>query len=260
MNEELLKRALYQSELSWPVIGFILGIAFILGAIHALGPGHGKSLMAAYLVGSAGRVSDAVTLALTLTISHVLSVVVLAFLAFWITDFFMPELATRWLALFSGVSILVIGGWLLITRWHRLKKSLASTPENLAPSHNHPGPEHASVFHAHEGHVAHPHGHFSVWHNLSLGISAGIVPCPKALVILLLAISLQKISLGILIIVFFSLGLAVVLVTLGIIMLKAADLLKGRLETRRWQFLPVLGAGLIILLGIFWIIRAGQFF
>lgn len=260
MNEEVLKRALYQSELSLPVLVLILGIAFVLGAIHALGPGHGKSLMAAYLVGSSGRIFDAVTLALALTISHVLSVVILALLAFWVTDFFMPEMATRWLGLFSGVSIFLIGIWLLVTRWRTLKKQPQPITENFGHQHFHPRQDHASISPSPGVLASHPHDHFSVWNNLSLGISAGIVPCPKALVILLLAISLQKISLGILIIVFFSLGLAFVLVTLGIIMLKASHLLKDRFENRHWQSLPLLGAIVIMLLGIFWIMRAVQLF
>ncbi|RQW03234.1 MAG: nickel transporter, partial [Calditrichaeota bacterium] len=99
-----------------------------------------------------------------------------------------------------------------------------------------------------------------LWTNISLGISGGIVPCPKALVILLLAISLQKTFLGIIIISVFSLGLAAVLVTIGIVLVKASHLIKGRLEGKSIQIIPVAGAVIIIGLGLFLTYRTIQLF
>jgi nickel/cobalt exporter len=113
--------------------------------------------------------------------------------------------------------------------------------------------------HSHENHHGesgdHSHHHYhpelSLWSNIALGISGGIVPCPKALVILLLAISLQRITLGLAIISVFSLGLAAVLIAVGIITIRASDLLKSKFENRRLQFLPLIGSVVIIGLGIF---------
>jgi len=243
MNQDIIKEVLYYQQLSLPVLLLVLAVAFILGAIHALGPGHGKSLMAAYLIGSTGRIRDAVVLALTITISHVFSVIIIGLLAFWIMDFFWPEKISKWLGLFSGVAIFVIGLWLFITRYRVLKQKAKKkfTLENV---------------HKHANHHHHPYpSELSIWSNIALGFSSGIIPCPKAIVILLLAISVQKITLGIAIILVFSLGISLVLVTLGIIMVKAAYLLKGRFEDRRVRILPLIGAVVIIGLGIFLTIR-----
>ena len=249
------------------MIVLVLIVAFILGAIHALGPGHGKSLMAAYLIGSRGRIRDAITLALTLTISHVSTVLLVGFLALFLADFFLPETISKWFGLCSGIAILFIGLWLFISRYRILKKGSKKHllnnmnnhslkqhyldkhihPENIQPHSN----SESSVpeYEHHNHHQYDPN--LSIWSNIALGISGGIVPCPKAIVILLLAISLHKIALGIIIILVFSLGLAFTLVTLGIIVVKASYLLKKRFEDKRLQMIPIFGAIVIIGLGIF---------
>src|SRR4030043_1826594 len=122
MSEDFVKEALYRPDLSPLFLLLILGAAFLLGAIHALGPGHGKSLMAAYLVGARGRVRDAVVLALTITFSHVFSVILIGFAAFVVMDVFWSEKVSLWLGIVSGIIITVIGIWLLIQRlqlWHK---------------------------------------------------------------------------------------------------------------------------------------------
>ncbi|MBN2090734.1 sulfite exporter TauE/SafE family protein [candidate division KSB1 bacterium] len=255
MTYEYIKQALYEPSLSWPVIFLILGVAFVLGALHALGPGHGKGLMAAYLVGSKGRIIDAVVLALTLTISHVASVILLGFITLWISDFFMPEKMSKWFGFISGLSIVGIGLWLLVTRLKAFRQ-LRATDKKIPIAFHHHDHVHLDVGVTQDNSHHHYQGSFSFWQNVALGISGGIVPCPKALVILLLAISLQKIALGITIIIVFSLGLSFVLITLGIVMLKAAYLLKDRLEDQRIQIFPLIGAILILILGTYWTIRA----
>lgn len=257
MSYEYIKQALYEPTLSWPVIFLILGVAFVLGALHALGPGHGKGLMAAYLVGSKGRIIDALVLALTLTISHVASVLALGFITLWISDFFMPEKMSKWLGFISGLSIIGIGFWLLLSRLKSFRRQKTTKIQTTFHTHLHPHShphDDPGILKTHSHH--HHQAKFSFWQNIALGVSGGIVPCPKALVILLLAISLQKIALGITIIIVFSLGLAFVLITLGIVMLKAAYLLKGRLEDQRIQIFPLIGALLIMILGFYWTIRA----
>ncbi len=254
MDFAFLKEALYQQNISSSVLLMILFVAFILGALHALGPGHGKSLMAAYLVGSKGRIRDAIVLALTLTVTHVISVLILGFLALWVADFFMPEKTAKWMGLFSGVSIISIGVWLFYSRFKAIKNS------SLDHSHDHCHPATPglnSCSNSHDGvHHHHYDSNFSVWQNIALGVSGGIVPCPKALVILLLAISLQKITLGILIVVAFSLGLSLVLVVLGIVMIKASHLIKGRLEGRSIQYIPIIGSVIIVGVGGYWLVRS----
>lgn len=270
MNQNIVKEVLYAQQLSPAGLLLVFGVAFILGAIHALGPGHGKSLMAAYLIGSKGRVRDAIILALTLTISHVFSVILIGFIALWVTDFFLPERINQWLGLSSGIIILVIGIWLLITRYKLLKRDTQKNGLHFhdlrghdlkTASADHQAPHSDKLKEARHSSSPANHQHyqhdpkFSIWSNIALGISGGIIPCPKAIVILLLAISLQRIALGIAIILIFSLGLSFVLVTLGIVMVKAAHLLKGRLEDKRVRIFPIIGAVMIIGLGIFLIIR-----
>lgn len=269
MNQNIIKEILYAQELSLPVLLLVLAVAFVLGAIHALGPGHGKSLMAAYLIGSKGRVRDALVLAATLTISHVFSVIIIGFIALWAADFFLPEKFNKWLGVISGIMILVIGLWLFVSRYRALKGKSRSCKSHRhdfdaqhgeSVQHNHLNESNTpDELHSHS-HPAHQHQHydpnFSIRSNIALGISGGIIPCPKAIVILLLAISLQKIALGITIIVVFSLGLSFVLVIIGIVMVKAAHLLKGRLEDSRVRFFPVIGAIVIIGLGIVLTVRS----
>ena len=265
MNQDIVKQVLYSEQLSLPVLLLVLAVAFTLGAIHSLGPGHGKSLMAAYLIGSTGKIRDAVMLALTITISHVFSVIVVGLLALWLTDFFFPENIARWLGLFSGFTIIAIGVWLFITRYKTFRNKTAHEHNHdhlkehdhvhptKATSHSHSHPETHNHSHTYHHHFYNPNS--SIWSNIALGISGGIVPCPKAIVILLLAISVHKIALGIVIILFFSLGISAVLMTLGIIMVKAGYLLKGRFEGNKVQLIPIIGALVVIGLGVFLVIR-----
>ncbi len=233
----------------------------MLGAIHALGPGHGKSLMAAYLVGVRGKVKDAIILALSITFSHVFSVIVIGFVVFLLMNVFWSEKISLWLGVISGVFICAIGLWLLIQRLHfyQVKQKIISQAprhsglENFYHTHHH---HHSSDSHTH--HHSNNDSNLSLWSNISLGISSGIVPCPKALVILLLAISLQKIILGIIIITVFSLGMALVLMAIGIILVKASHLLKDRFQSKWTQLLPVLGSIIIIVLGLVITLRTIQ--
>ncbi len=289
MSQDWLKEVLYYKEISPLFFITVLIVAFVLGAIHALAPGHGKSLMAAYLIGAKARIRDAVMIGLVITISHIFSVMVIGFVALWLTNYFWSGSVNIWLSLFSGITITFIGVWLFVKRYkswkrkspekqsvsdplhHRnetgFKISGASsnhshTPQGIIHSHSSPSPAVSSVdMHAHYYDHNHNHSHhhynphLSVWSNIALGISGGIVPCPKALVILLLAISLQKVLLGIVIISVFSLGLAAVLVSIGILVVKASPLLKGKFEDRRIQLLSVGGAVIIVAIGIFITLR-----
>lgn len=261
MNEDFIKEALYSPEANPLFLALVLGVAFILGAIHALGPGHGKSLMAAYLVGVRGKIKDAIILALSITFSHVFSVIVIGFVVFLLMNVFWSEKISLWLGVISGIFICAIGLWLLIQRLHLYQvkqKTISQAPrhpvlENFHHDHHH-----------HHSHANHTHRHsyndsnLSLWSNISLGISSGIVPCPKALVILLLAISLQKIILGITIITVFSLGMALVLMAIGITLVKASHLLKDRFQSKWTQLLPVLGSIIIIALGLVITLRTVQ--
>lgn len=211
------------------VIAAALAAAVFLGAAHALTPGHGKTIVAAYLVGSRGRVLDAVYLGIVVTVTHTASVFVLGLAALYASGRIAMERIFPVLSLASGVLVAGVGLWLLWRRTH---------------THVHHG-------HHHHDHP-HPHEHRETRGGLlSLGISGGLVPCPEALVVLLLSLSLGKLGFGLLVLLAFSAGLAAVLIAIGVAMVLAAPA-AGRIagESKWIKALPVASAAVVTLLGV----------
>ena len=256
-----------------------LVISFVLGGLHALTPGHGKAIVAAYLVGSKGRVIDAVFLGLVVTFTHTFSVIALG-VVMLVAQEFAPEDIVPWLSLFSGILIVGIGAWLLAKN---MKQYYSGGAHSQGPGHNHHhGHRHDhdhdhSHDHDHDHDHDHPHDHdhghshshggrthshvpperTGFWGLLSLGISGGIVPCVDALIGLLFAISLNKLVWGLIILSAFSLGLAAVLVAIGILMVMAKPLLERFTGEGIWlQRLPIFSAAVVILLGAILIFKA----
>jgi nickel/cobalt exporter len=231
-------------QLSLGIIFIALAIAVGLGAFHALEPGHGKSLVAAYLVGSRGTMTHALWLGLIVTAAHTAGVYLLGGITLYASQYILPERLYPWLTLASGVMILGLGV-VLFTQRFRGKKG---------HSHHHHGHDHAH-HHSRGGHSHHHHapsGEVSLKELLALGISGGIVPCPAALVVLLSAVSMQRVGFGLLLIVAFSLGLAAVLIAIGLLMVYARRFMarfqmNGQLTTR---WLPLTSSAFIILFGI----------
>ncbi len=236
-------------------------LAFALGAVHALSPGHGKTLVAAYLVGERGTPWQALLLGLVVTVTHVASVIALGVLALFATEYILPESISRILTIVSGVLILIIGAGMLVSRWRNR--------DHHHHHHHHPGPgdhhhdsseghhehhHHEHHHHAHDHHHhehAHPEPSVSLWRLLTLGISGGMVPCPSATVVLLLAIAVGRVAEGMLLIAAFSLGLAMVLVTIGVMVVKASKLLDRMLPDRRkLAWLPILSALIVTGVGL----------
>lgn len=243
-------------------IGLVLTaliVAAVLGAFHALEPGHGKSIVAAYLVGSRGTARHAVILGLVVTASHTAGVYLLGGVTFYASAYVVPERLYPWLAVTSGVMIAVVGGTLFLRRWGRPLQ-----PHSHAHGHHHAHGAHVHS-HAHDAadhHHAHDeHGHLPAHVHaagvrlrdlVALGISGGIVPCPAALVVLLTAVSAHRIGFGLLLIVAFSLGLAAVLVAIGVLMVYARRAMArfredGPLLTR---WLPLTSSAVMTVLGV----------
>ena len=132
-----------------------LVVSFVLGGLHALTPGHGKAIVAAYLVGSKGRVIDAIFLGVVVTITHTFSVIVLG-IVMLVAQGFAPEDIVPWLSLFSGVLIVGIGAWLL-TR--NMKQYYSGGAQSDAHGHQHPHPHEHSHEHEHSHGHDHPHDH-----------------------------------------------------------------------------------------------------
>lgn len=356
--------------------------AFALGALHALEPGHGKTVVAAYLVGSKGRVRDAITLGGVVTFTHTFSIILLGILTSVAAAYFVPETVHEVMEIASGLLILGVGVWMLQQRFGRrasvephahphgqhhahsdnshehsdaraLPASFASTAviwqrgseaDHPAESpvvahadahnalvfssarhahgevwhahevdasarhhhhgldadtsgHHHPAddaghqhdvPSHAERDHPHphphadDRHHAHPrpdrqlhHEHGSAGHShgarahthgpasdqrlglrglIALGVSGGIVPCPAALALLLAATAAGSVITGVGLVVVFSLGLAFVLIAIGLAMVKAAGVagrrLSGDLTDRLSRHASAVSAVVVTLLGI----------
>ena len=249
-----------------------LVVSFVLGGLHALTPGHGKAIVAAYLVGSKGRVIDAVFLGLVVTFTHTFSVIALG-VVMLVAQGFAPEDIVPWLSLFSGVLIVGIGAWLLA---RNMKQYYSGGAHSRGQRHTpHPHPHDHSHDHAHDDDPGHSHDHAHAhshggrthshappertgfWGLLSLGISGGIVPCVDALIGLLFAISLNKLVWGLIILCAFSFGLAAVLVAIGILMVMAKPLIARFTGEGIWlQRLPIISAAVVILLGAVLVFKA----
>ncbi|HWI75222.1 MAG TPA: sulfite exporter TauE/SafE family protein, partial [Baekduia sp.] len=207
------------------------------GALHALSPGHGKSMVAAYLVGTRGTARDAVALGATVTVTHTIGVFALGGVALGLSQWIVPEDLYPWLTLTSGVMVLAVGAGVLRNRFRRAAE-------------HHPA-------HAH-GH-GHSHDHLPRRSLLALGASAGLVPCPSALVVLLAAVAQHEIALGLLLIVAFSLGLATTLTTLGLLVVRASRLLQRAAPGRVLAvYAPAASAVAIVVVGLVLTLHAAQ--
>jgi len=235
----------------WGIFMTALLVAVGLGGFHALEPGHGKTLVAAYLVGAQGTMKDAVWLGLIVTAAHTAGVYLLGAVTLYASRYVMPEQLYPWLGVISGVMITGLGLVLFARRYLGKENPI---------SHHHEEHAHGSSQHHHE-HALHRHGHSHHHHGkgavslrelTALGVSGGIVPCPAALVVLLSAVSMQRIGFGLVLIVAFSIGLAAVLIVIGLLMVYARRFMArvhgtGQLATR---WLPLASSAVIVVFGL----------
>lgn len=208
---------------------FSLGSATVLGAAHAMAPGHGKTIVAAYLAGSRGRAFDALRLGLIVTFTHTASVFLLGLLAYYLSETIDLRAVHPIIQRVSGVAIAGFGAWLLYQRLRPAGATATTEASVLAPNS-----------------LAHGHAHELPLK--ALGVSGGIVPCPEALSLLLLSLSRGQSLYGLALLGFFSIGLAFVLVGIGL----AAVLVVPRLNRFEslTRVLPMMSALVLIVLGI----------
>jgi nickel/cobalt exporter len=228
-----------RSHLSALVIFASLAVALFWGAVHALSPGHGKTIVAAYLVGQRGTARHAALLGLIVTAAHTIGVFALGLATLGLSQFVVPDRLYPWLNLVSGALVVGIGASVFWSRWRHRR------------AHPH-GHHHHGHRHGHE-HVPKPDGDEgpSLRSLLAVGISGGLLPCPSALVVLLAAISLHRVAFGLLLIVAFSAGLALTITGIGLVAVLA------RRAFRRLSFdgplmrlLPALSALVILGAGL----------
>jgi nickel/cobalt transporter (NicO) family protein len=249
-----------QDNLTFSTGLIALMTAFVWGGFHALSPGHGKTIVGSYLVGSRGNIKHALFLGLTVTITHTAGIFALGLLMLSTSQFILTEQLFPWLSLLSGVLVMGIGFNLLMRRLKGVHSHDHHHSHHHDHSHSHHTHEHHSHDHGHE-HSHKSHSHLPplgtedtpiTWSSLlALGISGGLLPCPSALVVLLSAIALGRTGFGLLLVSAFSLGLAGVLTGIGVLLIYA----KKRFEQMPLQLpgsnlLPSLSALCITLLGL----------
>ncbi len=243
--------------------GLAVAAAFALGLAHALAPGHGKALMAAYLVGRSGTVRHAVGIGASVAVSHTLGVAVLGLLTLAASSTFEPSAVYPWLSVGAGVVVLALGGSLLAragTRVlaHRRGGQGHSHADGHGHSHHHDrGHDHG---HAHDGAHGHSHGQThghdhgpsdvtgSGWKSFAaLGLSGGLVPSASAVVLLLGAVHLGRVGLGLVLVAAFGGGMAFALTGVGMLVVlvrsRGARLLPDRVS-------PLLATALPVVMGI----------
>lgn len=287
---------LNQDELTFGTIMVAMLAAFGVGAAHALSPGHGKTVVAAYLIGSRGTPKHAIFLGLTVTISHTVGAYLAWAVIKYASDYIVPEALYSWLGFISGVVIAGMGVALFVQRWRALRRASVPVPhvhahDDHTHDHDHPH-EHDGHVHSHHEHdhdhehshdhahdhthdheddpsKPHKHGLFGREHThlppegtkvtfgnlLALGIAGGIIPCPSAVLVLLVAVGSKHIDLGLPLLLAFSLGLAGVLTLIGLALVYGRSLagrvrVGGAISRTVLLRLPVVSALAVCCLGI----------
>ncbi|HKQ79935.1 MAG TPA: sulfite exporter TauE/SafE family protein [Blastocatellia bacterium] len=220
-------------------------IAFTLGGMHAMSPGHGKTVVGAYLVGSRGTVKHAAFLGATVTITHTIGVFALGLITLFASRYALPEKLYPVLSFVSGALVVAIGLSLLTKRLRALLGVAAHDHDHRLHDHHDHGPG---------GHTHLPPGADGSeisWRSLlALGVSGGIMPCPSALIVMLAAISMNRIGYGLVLIVAFSLGLACALTAVGLAFVYGGKLLtRVPASGKLMRALPAASAFVIAALG-----------
>lgn len=212
---------------------FFIPSAILLGALHGLEPGHSKTMMAAFIIAIKGTIKQAVMLGLAATISHTAVVWLIAFGGMVISKRFTAQSAEPWLQLISAVIIIGTAFWMFWRTWRGERNWLENMHEYDHEHHHHDHEDH----HDHGHHHHHEHGEYqdaharahandikrrfdgrevTNWQILLFGLTGGLIPCPAAITVLLICIQLKALTLGATLVVSFSIGLALTLITVGV--------------------------------------------
>jgi nickel/cobalt exporter len=220
--------SLIEADLGFGALLLALLVAAFWGAAHALTPGHGKAIVAGYMVGSRGRPRHAVYLGLIVTVTHTIGVFALGLVTLLLSRFIVPERLYPWLTVASGLLVVAVGASVLRSRLRHRE----------AHAHGH-------------DHHHHDHGDPGARGLIGVGVAAGLLPCPSALVVLLSAIALHRIGLGLALILAFSVGLAATITSIGLVAVYAQRAFgRLRLDGPLVGALPSVSALLILAVGI----------
>jgi nickel/cobalt transporter (NicO) family protein len=284
---------LVDDDLSIGVVLVAVLLAMGWGALHSLSPGHGKTMVAAYLVGARGTARHAFLLGLFVTVTHTIGVVALGLLTLFASQYILPETLFPWITLAAALLVVAIGIAVGRGRLAVARRGLAhrrAHARGVAHVHEHEGSRAdsavpalamAGAVAAHEGAHgrapahghAHGHGHghhhgpgdhshappedLSMRSLLAVGASAGMIPCPSALVLLLGAIAIDRVGYGLALVLAFSVGLAGLLSLIGLLVIYARRFIERLpLDGRVASAIPVLSALAIVVLGVVLVARA----
>jgi nickel/cobalt exporter len=218
-----------------------LPVAILLGAMHALEPGHAKSLMAAYIVAIRGTAVQAIVLATSATVGHTIVVWGLALTALALGERYIVDQAEPWLTALSGILIILLA----------LRMFWALRDHHRSHSHHHHGHEHNHENRSHTHQAPTIRGPVTTGQIIWFGFTGGLVPCPSAIAVLLICIQIKAFALGVAMVAAFSLGIGLTLIAIGLAVVWGA----GKL-TKTWpgferaaQKLPHLSAGLVLIVG-----------
>lgn len=233
------------------LLGLALAVAF--GAWHALLPGHGKTLMAAYMVGSEAKVRQAVAVGAAVAVMHTASVLALGVAVITLEQTFRPETLYPWLGLLSGVMAIGLGAYLLIGRlaaWSEARREAVHRQLHEAGHHQDNDQDHG---HSHEL----PQGVSPTSRRglTVLALAGGILPSPSALIVMLAAINAHRVGYGLGLILAFSAGLAAALIVISLGALRARTAVNQRLSSFWGRLVPVLSASAIVGVGMFLVVR-----
>ncbi len=243
--------------------------ALALGALHALEPGHAKTLTAAYLIGIKGTKRDAFFLGLSVAVTHSFVVIAISVAALWLGRETFTQDVTRYLQIGSGVAVIILGAWMMTKR---IRQMMATKRRSQGHHHHH---SHAhGDHHHHHSHDEHDHDLLSdddharahaetmpeyakngerptLWQIVTFGAAGGMIPCPASITVMLLALSIGQVASGLLAVAGFSIGLAITLVGVGLIVVMGLSKLQG---TGRFQWIsskaPIFSAGIVMLSGL----------
>ncbi len=247
-QRDYLTTLLSNRNLTIPMMLTGILVAFGLGAVHAMSPGHGKTIVAAYLVGSRGTMKHAIFLGAMVTFTHTVSVFLLGLATLYLSKYVVPDKVYPILGAISGLSIVIIGLSLLIKR----ARGLAGHHHH----HHHHDHNHDHDHDHHHGPGGHTHvieGEITLGSLMALGASGGLVPCPSAMVLLLTSIAIGRVAFGLVLLTAFSLGLAIILMAIGCAVLYARHLLPDSTNVNKNPFLryvPVASAAFITCVGV----------
>jgi len=221
------------------VLALSLLLAFGFGAVHALGPGHGKTIIAAYLVGQEARAGQAAAVGGAVALMHTASVLALGLVVFVLAGSFQADRVYPWLTFGTGLVAVTLGAGLLRTRIRGRRNSV--------PLHGH-AHEHHEAHSSHSHHVPRP---ISGQGLLALAVAGGILPSPTAFVVLTGTVAAHRVGYGLALIFAFSLGLAASLTVVGLLALRAKAAVSARLAANWMRIVPIASAVVIVGFGLF---------